>query len=342
MPLRIYLDTNHWIKLFAIDQGKEGNKEFKKLFIAIKKLTKSSKIQVLFSAYTLSEISKHADEEKQGNLIDLIIDISRGYVLKPHIYFQNREIENAFLIILGKEPIHDIYSQIIGKGLADIYDYSFEEMNRKNPHKWNKLKNNPYGLSEDYFKKKFQKENEDLEVMKKYLKSKESVKVAKKALSDSTDYFKNFEETRFKNSTMSKEKFFKYVQFCDLKNSVFPHLSKFLVSNGMGINEILFLKDEEKTSLFKKYLNSFNVSAVLCSERDYGVEKPILANDAYDVAHLAGAIPYCDIVVTDKMFARLSTNKKLDQIYNCKILDDLALLSNIEPIKSKIKKLEII
>lgn len=60
------------------------------------------------------------------------------------------------------------------------------------------------------------------------------------------------------------------------------------------------------------------------------------------MAHLAGAIPYCDIVVTDKMFACLSTNKKLDQIYNCKILDDLALLSNIEPIKSKIKKLEII
>ena len=39
MGKRIYLDTNHWIKLLSIQQGKEENELLKKIFFAIKKLT---------------------------------------------------------------------------------------------------------------------------------------------------------------------------------------------------------------------------------------------------------------------------------------------------------------
>jgi len=177
MCKRIYLDTNHWIKLLAIEQGKENDKQLKKIFIAIKKLTKSNEIRILFSAFTLSEVWKHSDKEKQDNLIDLIIDISKGYVLKPSSFFKNKEIENAASFVLEKKYIHDIHSKILGKGLADIYDYSFEEMNKNNSIKWNLLKNNLLGLSEDFFKKDFQRMNEDLEFIKKNLKSKEREKI---------------------------------------------------------------------------------------------------------------------------------------------------------------------
>ena len=64
MCKRIYLDTNHWIKLFSIEQGKENDEELKKIFIAIKKLTKSDDIRILFSAFMLHEIWKHSDKEK--------------------------------------------------------------------------------------------------------------------------------------------------------------------------------------------------------------------------------------------------------------------------------------
>ena len=42
------------------------------------------------------------------------------------------------------------------------------------------------------------------------------------------------------------------------------------------------------------------------------------------------------------MFARISTQAKLDQMYDCIILDSLDSLAELEPIKSKIKKLELL
>lgn len=337
MTKRVYLDTNHWIKLAQIANGKENDPEYKKIFIAIKKLTKSDKIQVLFSAFTLNEIWKHSDKEKQDKLIDLIIDISKGYVLKPYIFFKNKEIENAASFVLEKKYIHDIHSEILGKGLADIYDLSFEKMNKKNPNKWNLLKNNPYGLSEDFFKKDFQRFNEDPEIIKKTLKNKE-----RKELGISKNFLGDLKEDRFKNSEMSKDLFSKYLQARDLIDSVVPHLLVFLLSKKITFDQIFSPNNKEKIFLFKKHLNSFNVFSILCLERDFSAEKQIISNDAYDMAHLSGAIPYCDVVVTEKMFAHISIKKKLDQMYDCVILDDLRSLSKIEPIKSKIQKLEII
>ena len=336
MCKRIYLDTNHWIKLLAIEQGKDKDEQLKKIFVTIKKLTKSNKIQVLFSAYTLNEIWKHSDKEKQDKIIDLIVDISKGYVLKPHSFFKNKEIENAASFVLEEKYIHDVQSEILGKGLADIYNISFEEMNRKYPEKWNLLKNNPHGLSEDFFKKNFQNFNEDLDTIKKNLKSKEraELNISKNVLGD-------LEGNRLKNSKMSKDLFSRYLQARDLIDGVVPHLSAFLLSRKIEPEKI-FSDNKEKMSLFKKHLNSINVFSTLCLERDFSSEKQIISNDAYDMAHLSGAIPYCDVVVTEKMFAYISTKKKLDSMYDCVILDNLKSLSKFEPIKSKIQRLDVI
>ena len=341
MYKRIYLDTNHWIKLFKIEQGKENDEQLKKIFIAIKKLTKSDEIRVLFSAFTLHEIWKYSDKQKQDKFIDLLIDISKGFVLKPHHFFKNKEIENAASFVLEQKYIHDIHSEILGKGLADIYDLSFEEMNKRNPIKWNLLKNNPYGLTEDFFKKDFQKFNEDIEIIKKNLKSKERENVTNKIVKKSNNDL-DLEENRFKNSKLSKDLFSRYMQARDLVDTVVPHLAIFLHSKKITSDQLFTPNTNEKMSLFKKHLNSFNVFSILCLERDFSVEKEITPNDAFDMAHLSGAIPYCDVVVTDKMFARISKQKKLEEMYDCIILDDLRMLSQIEPIKSKIQKLDII
>lgn len=43
-----------------------------------------------------------------------------------------------------------------------------------------------------------------------------------------------------------------------------------------------------------------------------------------DINHLAGAIPYCDVVVCDKDFAHLSKERlRLDAKYECTILSKL-------------------
>ena len=342
MCKRIYLDTNHWIKLLEIEQGKEDDEQLKKIFIAIKKLTKADKIRVLYSGFTLNEIWKYHNVEQQSKLIDLILDVSKLWVLKPYNLFTEKEIENAATFVLEKKYIHDIYSEILGKGVGDIFDVSLEYVLRKNPLIEYLIKNNHLGLSYYFFKKDFQLMNEDLEFIKKTLKSDKARETRQKSFEENKKLLKNMEENRHKNSKMNKDLFSRYSQTRSIIDGAVPHLAVFMRSKHITADQLFFPNPEERMKIFNKHLNSVNVLSMLVLERDFSAEKSISANDAYDMAHLSGAIPYCDVVVTDKMFARISTRKKLDEIYDCVILDDLASLSQIEPIKSKIQKLEII
>lgn len=340
MTKRIYLDTNHWITLAKIASGKEDDPEYKKIFHAIKELTKTDEIRVLFSAFTLQEIRKYHKIDEQHKLIDLILDISKSWVLKPHNLFTEKEIENAASFVLEKKYIHDIHSEILGRGAADIFGMSFESFLQDHPAIEYLIKNNTKGLSYDFFKKDFQKMNEDVENIKKYLKSDEMKKVAKESFDESKKHLENMEETRFKNSGMKKDLFSRYSQARALCDAAVPHLAVFMQSKKIAAEQLFSTNGKERIKIFNKHLNSLNVLSILALERDFRSEKEIISNDVYDMAHLSGAIPYCDIVVTEKMFAHISRQKKLDEMYNCEILDDLRLLSQIEPIKSKIQELE--
>ncbi|QLH06007.1 hypothetical protein [Nitrosopumilus ureiphilus] len=61
---------------------------------------------------------KNKKTKQRNDVIDCIVDISKGWILKSHTLFHKKEIENAVLIKIGKKPIHDIKSQIIDKGIS--------------------------------------------------------------------------------------------------------------------------------------------------------------------------------------------------------------------------------
>lgn len=340
MIKRVYFDTNHWIKLAQIANGKENDPEYKRIFLAIKELTKNDEIRVLFSVFTLYEIWKYHNVEKQDELIDLILDISKLWVLKPYNLFEKKEIENAASFMLENKYIHDIHSEILGRGISDIFGAaSFEQILQKNPLMEYLIKNNHRGIPYDFFKKDFQKFNEDIEVIKKNLKSIQTRKRSQKVFDENKKHFESMEENRFKNSKMKKDLFSRYSQARALVDVAVPHLAVYMQLNKITPDQLFSSNNKEKIELFNKHLNSLNVLFILVLERDFSSDKQIIPNDAYDMAHLSGAIPYCDVVVTEKMFAHISRKKKLDEMYNCKILDDLKSLSQIEPIQSKIQNL---
>ena len=68
--------------------------------------------------FHLDDILKKRNKKQKDELIDFMIDISKGWVLKPYSLFRDLEIENAVLHKLGLKPLYDIKSQIIGTGVA--------------------------------------------------------------------------------------------------------------------------------------------------------------------------------------------------------------------------------
>jgi sulfatase maturation enzyme AslB (radical SAM superfamily) len=118
MPLKIFLDSRDWITLAKIVDNKEKNSELLKVYEKIKKLSNSGHAMFPFSVNHLDDIMKRSNKESRDKVIDVMIDISKGWVMKPYRLFFEKEIENAVLNRLGKDSIHDIASQIFGKGIA--------------------------------------------------------------------------------------------------------------------------------------------------------------------------------------------------------------------------------
>lgn len=338
---RICLDTNHWIRLLRVSKDLEKDQTLEKVFRAIKKLTVSNKIRVLYSAFTLEEIWKYHDTKKQNDLIDLVLDTSQQWVLKPHVLFKRKEIENAANFVLNGKYIHNLNAEIVGRGLCAIFGNSFDHMNEQNPLAWKLLKNNPLGLSEDFFRESFQRYCEDPENTKQILRDERLRAFSKKVFEESKQAIEGMEDLRQKHSGMGRDLFARYSTARFLMDDVIPDLAEFMVRNQITreqLGKYYTQAAKDRMNLFNKHLNSLNVMRVLVSARDLTTQKEITINDASDIAHLSGAIPYCDIVATDKMAASICKREGLDIMYDCIVLDKLEKLSHIEPIKSQISQ----
>ncbi len=61
--------------------------------------------------------------------------------------------------------------------------------------------------------------------------------------------------------------------------------------------------------------------------RDRNVSRPIEPNDLMDIGPLAIAIPYCDVVVTEREWSNILNDRMIGKLYNTKIthrIEDLA------------------
>ncbi|MDH3490287.1 MAG: hypothetical protein OEL56_07540 [Nitrosopumilus sp.] len=118
MTMKIFLDSKDWITLARIVSGKETDFELQKIYEKIKKLSDSETAIFPFSMFHLDDIMKRTNKESRDKVIDVMIDISKGWVMKPYILFFKKEVENATINRLGIPSIHKISSQIFGKGIA--------------------------------------------------------------------------------------------------------------------------------------------------------------------------------------------------------------------------------
>lgn len=309
--LRIYLDTNQWITLLKVKQGKEVNKELEKLLGTIMELTQSDKIRVLFSMFTLIEIQKRNNKIKREDIIDFVLDVSKLYGLRPYSTFVNREIDNAIEYVLHGRYVHNIHSDILGRGL-DILESGADNLTISHP------------LSEIAQAKVIQRTWQILShhpvYVKRVLKNSGMVVIARKLQKEYAEVTNTLEQQRRKNSNLSKAMFYRKTRVNHLLGLDVP-VSRILLSKRINVAQVFSSK--ERCELFLKHLNSLNVKNLLLYERDIAIEKPITYNDFLDVEHLAGAIPYCDIVVSDKAAVDLCRRKNLDEVYNCHLLHNL-------------------
>lgn len=325
----VYLDVNHWITLSKVRSGLEPNPALRALYGRIDGLSKSGEIVVPFSLFTVIEASRYHKRGECRKLVDLLVDLSGGHVLKPASYFLEKEIENAMCGLIGEKPEHDIRSEIIGRGPAGLINYTVFDTYEKIASLQHRAFRD--GQGDGGVAEQFEALENDAGALKKCLMNEDVLHGIREAHADADELISGAEAERYKNSDMTKSAFERRLIVGDFDNNLIDMMSRWAVRRGVSSRKIEELLEHTSIEAFRRSMPAHHTRFTLAWARDRKAGRPLKTNDLLDIAHLAVAIPYADMVVTDKMAAYLATSEKLDKLYGCTVLDDLKKLACLPP-----------
>ena len=329
MIQRIYLDVNHWITLSKIHNGLETDPALCTIYEQLDRLSKSGKIVVPFSLFTVIESSRYHSSEGYGDLVDVLVDLSRGYVLKPASYFLEKEIENAMNKITGQGPRHDIRSEILGRGPADMTGLTFSALMHRIPHLTHFALQHTTGCSDGEMVECFRALQNDAGALKACLQNEESIRGVRETYSKADKQMISAESKRYKNSGISRDEFKRRLIVSDFNDNLIDPMSRWSVKQGITASMIKYILTPANVEAFRRSMPAHYTRFALAWARDIKANRLLEPNDFLDLGHLAAAIPYTDVVVTDKMAAYMATSEKLDEMYDCIVLDDLRNLARL-------------
>jgi hypothetical protein len=306
----IYLDQNCWIEIAKRYYGKSTRLEKKlvdNIFLA------SERRQAIFplSISHLEETMRISDDERRNRLAFLMVKISGGYAFQPYVDRNIRnEIRNIVLKRLGLPPLN-IRDHVLKQGISHLLGAKAELKQRKG------AKNE---LPE--------------EIKKKLLDLLERPETLEFALRQRTP--KSMDRGR-KELVAKMEKIRKelsVVKDNDLRKRIFlarniielvlPELAKILYE--CKLPKDLIIRERPSRKDIDEFLDS--IPSALCLftliyQRDQQLQRPIETHDANDIWFLTLAMPYSDIVITEKMFASIARQAHLDRKCNTIVLSSI-------------------
>ena len=317
----IYLDQNHWINLLRTKLGISSQNQIEKRTLnAILNASKDGSAIFPISNTHLIETYKKRDSQKREQLLDFMIELSNGYGIVTYIAIQKFEIRQAVLKQAGL-PTKDIRQYVIGKGFPFI------------------MGNRPEIVNKDGTKPNFSKEINDkikeatycIETFKLFVKNNECIEAIRDCLKKEEQLVKDIEDRIKRDMNFVKDKDLRkrFTLFRLFYEIIIPEMEK--VANELCLDPW----DITPNGVTKKWaydfiqnIPSLYTSWILQFRRDVQCQGKIKSSDINDITALSIAIPYCDIVVTEKMWADIAHKEKLDKIYNTTILSSLNNLEN--------------
>lgn len=304
-PKIIYLDQKCWINLAKIVNN-ENNQSNDEIYNKIVQASKSGTAIFPISHDRLAETIKISNSRQKEQLVSVMVNISKGYSFRP--YFGktiNAEIRNLILEKLGL-PTVDIKKYVLGKGLGHLVgaEPSIE------------------GNLPDEIKKQLLNLLDEPTTLIKIMSGANSLNLEylKEVKANNRDGITSLEQNRQKLKKISnKEQRRRAFLAINLRAMIAPELAK--IHYKLQLPKNFIIKKNWNDKDFQNLLDRIPTALCLFTllyYRDQEYQREIKESDIYDISSLTTAIPYSDIVVTDKMMASIATRMKLDQ--KCKTI----------------------
>ena len=304
----IYLDQNKWIDLARAFYGKPEGDKYNTVLNLLQEKVSSGEIILPISTIHIIETSRKADIESRKRLSEFIAPMTKSYGILPNFMIRDQEIENAIMQKIGKDKINKISESVIKKGIYQMLGLEFEDDSIIEIF-------NQFSLNNEISDKVIAKIMIDL-IDRELLDAirEEDEKAAKE-----------YEITTKKNqASLSKEMRLR-LAISEMMNTTFLHkIIEQLNKHGIEVKQfsnLLLNIDDWKNFIFS--MPSIDLWINLHVLRDSNKDKVVHRNDSSDIAFLSVAIPYCDVVVTEKFWTHLLVSNRFDKKYNTTVLSDV-------------------
>lgn len=319
---RIYLDTNHWIELSRIAKGKTDDPSCQKLYSDLIELSNSNEILIPFSSYNFFEIAKQNNQPRREEMIDFLVDTSKGWFFKSIEKYFKYEILNSCYRKLGSTKYYNLFSQLLTNRVDSIIGGNIGKLVPREGH------NPSLELQADY-QKIWDDAMVDPTMMKKMLKDEILSIFANKDVQMIDNFSKVIEADRKNTYGVSDAQFDKYTKIKWVIKLFVHDFAEILLKNKIPVEKFFESKDELEELI--ENMPALNVFVELSYVRDKeSKDRKVQRNDYYDICHFATALPYANIMVGEKMFTSLSKRQKLDQKNECLLFSSLSEMAQFD------------
>lgn len=329
----LYLDLNHWISLAKAAVGHEQGESFKECLETCQSAVDSGRATLVLAAAHYSEILKVGSPRQRRDLADVMESLTRFRTLVSRVTVMKLELAAALDFVLRLTP-RDPEIDLIGHGVCHAFGHSNGGFRIRDRATGEDVTSQ---FREEYGPEKFDAymANALLELERRPLRGPEMkpqklqtfgyaphqvLQIAKNRADEERaqtlrlDGRGPWRRERLPGVVSARELL---IEFQNMAPTAFQE-------RGVGLEDIL--TSPEAGVAFMRSMPSTDVSMTLKTAWHRNRDKPWSANDIYDIDAMALAVPYCDVVVTEKACHHALVSTGMDVRMNTVILRDLPSL----------------
>ena len=312
----IYLDQNKWIDFARAVLDKPKGAEFKEVSNKIISKVESGEWVLPISIVHIMETINIKDEVRKEEFSKILFDYSKANTICSYNKISKYEFVNAWLEIFGESI--DVKDILFEQNICNLLDIDNDDYDKP----MYKLINNIINSQDVLF---------NLTNSSIFDTIVSTERTEWESFAATTEIARNNLIATVKDDS----KRFKYIivdEYKRLETASNEAMTLEARKRGLLNDACIKRADDYIQNNFEEWLQklpSLFVRANLCLQRYKNTSKPFDRNDVKDMAFLSTAIPYCDIVITEKSWTSHTKSSGLDKMYGTKILSNLNDLLNI-------------
>jgi len=320
----IYLDQNKWIDLARAISEPQQYPNYVEVAEKIKKKVREEEWIFPVSIIHIMETMARADDNSRRKLASTISSFTKNHSIKSSIDIEPCEFIELFSKQLNKEkslefkPIEQNLLQAISVSSVNV---GFTKT-IISPEVDNEIKN----ILEKHFNHKLLEDKSLFSILMESCYDKEA---NEEMVKEDIESVKQWEKLQKYLEKLPKKHKYERCLAETFSAKLIHHAS--LIKKTLNITSEELLQplktnDIKEKVQFMESIPTLNVEVNLMYELLKNPQRKVQSHDNRDIAFLSAAIPYCDIVITERTWVHSSKTRRLDSKYSTVIDSDLNIL----------------